>query len=357
MEVTRFAPSPNGPLHLGHAYVGDRRARSGAARGGRFLLRIEDIDGAAAAPRAGAGIPRRPRLAGAGVGRSARAIDAGWRPIARRPSACARTGCSIRAPAPARDRRAAASGRTARSIPAPAAGGAIDPAGAAWRLDVAAALALTGPLDWHDETRRDAGRRPGLFGDPVLVRKDAPGQLSPRRHARRCRRRGHAGHPRAATCSPRPMSTACSRRCSGCRCRAGTTTRCWSSRRRAQARQAARLGLRLRWPTGAARARTARRSPRPCARTASQLAFRSAAGLDSRHEHLPHHRPRPPDGHGRRLAGARDRRLPAVAPRRYRRRRRTAEDDAAHAEQDDVQPHQVPGAAIVVVVVLLSLAR
>jgi glutamyl-Q tRNA(Asp) synthetase len=44
MIVTRFAPSPTGRLHLGHAYsaiVGHRRARE---TGGRFLLRIEDLD-------------------------------------------------------------------------------------------------------------------------------------------------------------------------------------------------------------------------------------------------------------------------------------------------------------------------
>ena len=42
--VTRFAPSPTGYLHLGHAYsalIAWRRARTA---GGRFLLRIEDID-------------------------------------------------------------------------------------------------------------------------------------------------------------------------------------------------------------------------------------------------------------------------------------------------------------------------
>src|SRR5262245_50830413 len=42
--VFRFAPSPNGELHLGHAFsalIGFERA---AALGGRFLLRIEDID-------------------------------------------------------------------------------------------------------------------------------------------------------------------------------------------------------------------------------------------------------------------------------------------------------------------------
>jgi len=39
-RVTRFAPSPTGPLHLGHAYA----ALIAAARGDRFLVRIEDID-------------------------------------------------------------------------------------------------------------------------------------------------------------------------------------------------------------------------------------------------------------------------------------------------------------------------
>jgi glutamyl-Q tRNA(Asp) synthetase len=40
--VTRFAPSPTGRLHIGHAYSALFAAR--AAAGGRFLLRIEDID-------------------------------------------------------------------------------------------------------------------------------------------------------------------------------------------------------------------------------------------------------------------------------------------------------------------------
>src|SRR5438034_6711901 len=44
MIVTRFAPSPTGRLHLGHAYsavLGHARARTS---GGKFLLRIEDLD-------------------------------------------------------------------------------------------------------------------------------------------------------------------------------------------------------------------------------------------------------------------------------------------------------------------------
>lgn len=45
-RVTRFAPSPTGPLHLGHAYA----ALVAAERGERFLLRIEDIDTARCRP-------------------------------------------------------------------------------------------------------------------------------------------------------------------------------------------------------------------------------------------------------------------------------------------------------------------
>ena len=55
--VTRFAPSPTGSLHLGHAHsalAGWRRAREA---GGRFLLRIEDIDPGRCRPEFAAAIP------------------------------------------------------------------------------------------------------------------------------------------------------------------------------------------------------------------------------------------------------------------------------------------------------------
>jgi len=42
--VTRFAPSPTGPLHLGHAYSAILAHDMAQAAGGSFLLRIEDID-------------------------------------------------------------------------------------------------------------------------------------------------------------------------------------------------------------------------------------------------------------------------------------------------------------------------
>lgn len=44
MLTTRFAPSPTGYLHLGHAFSALTAFRAARERGGRFLLRIEDID-------------------------------------------------------------------------------------------------------------------------------------------------------------------------------------------------------------------------------------------------------------------------------------------------------------------------
>ncbi|OOY12525.1 tRNA glutamyl-Q(34) synthetase GluQRS [Thioclava marina] len=48
--ITRFAPSPTGPLHLGHAYSAILAHDMARKAGGRFLLRIEDIDQSRARP-------------------------------------------------------------------------------------------------------------------------------------------------------------------------------------------------------------------------------------------------------------------------------------------------------------------
>ena len=48
--VTRFAPSPTGRLHLGHAFSAISAHDAAVRRGGRFLLRIEDIDAARSRP-------------------------------------------------------------------------------------------------------------------------------------------------------------------------------------------------------------------------------------------------------------------------------------------------------------------
>jgi glutamyl-Q tRNA(Asp) synthetase len=56
--VFRFAPSPNGELHLGHAYSALLNSRLAERMGGRLLLRIEDIDLARCTPEFEAGIYR-----------------------------------------------------------------------------------------------------------------------------------------------------------------------------------------------------------------------------------------------------------------------------------------------------------
>ncbi|WP_425038943.1 tRNA glutamyl-Q(34) synthetase GluQRS [Primorskyibacter sp. S187A] len=48
--ITRFAPSPTGPLHLGHAYSALLAHDMARAAGGRFLLRIDDLDASRSRP-------------------------------------------------------------------------------------------------------------------------------------------------------------------------------------------------------------------------------------------------------------------------------------------------------------------
>ena len=54
--VFRFAPSPNGPLHLGHALSALLNFEMARDAGGKFLLRIEDIDGTRCRPEFEQGI-------------------------------------------------------------------------------------------------------------------------------------------------------------------------------------------------------------------------------------------------------------------------------------------------------------
>jgi glutamyl-Q tRNA(Asp) synthetase len=56
--VFRFAPSPNGFLHLGHALSALLNADMARAAGGRLLLRIEDIDATRCRPEYFAGKSR-----------------------------------------------------------------------------------------------------------------------------------------------------------------------------------------------------------------------------------------------------------------------------------------------------------
>ena len=176
MIRTRFAPSPNGALHLGHAYAAIVAHDLARAAGGAFLLRIEDIDGTRS----------RPELIEECL------ADLHWLGLAwdgpvvfqsARTSSYAAAGDRLKAMGllyPCRCTRAeiaaaaTASGPDGLVYPGTCRGRDVDPEGAAWRLDMAAAMALAGPLVWTDELAGPQAARPDLFGDVVLLRKEAP---------------------------------------------------------------------------------------------------------------------------------------------------------------------------------------
>jgi glutamyl-Q tRNA(Asp) synthetase len=190
--VTRFAPSPTGYLHLGHvrsAYEGFAAARDA---GGRFLLRIEDIDRTRCREEYTQAILEDLLWLGLrwdGPVRRQSEHFANYRAALDRlaaagllyPCFCtrreitaeiARSGAAPQgeegAPYPGICRRFDAAERARRMT-----------AGRdyALRLDVAAACERVGPLDWIEEGAADPGRRraqPHLLGDIVLARKEFP---------------------------------------------------------------------------------------------------------------------------------------------------------------------------------------
>lgn len=185
--VTRFAPSPTGRLHLGHAYSAMLAHDHARARGGAFLLRIEDIDPGRSRPEHVAGIFED--LAWLGlhhdgevVFQSARlplyaaALDQLKVQGLAYPCFCTRSEIAA---------EVAASASAPHGPDGPLYPGTcrrVDPDVAAermlrqphaWRLDVGAAAARTGPLEWIDNGMT-VKAIPALFGDVVLARKDAP---------------------------------------------------------------------------------------------------------------------------------------------------------------------------------------
>jgi len=173
--VTRLAPSPNGPLHLGHAFSAIVAHDLAKAHGGRFVLRIEDIDEARSRPDLADAF--RADLAWLGLAWSEVAPQsariASYEAAAGRLRAmgllyaCRCTRAEIAA-------AATAEGPDGPVYPGTCRGARIAPGEpVAWRLDVAAALRRTGPLTWTDERAGEQRARPELAGDVVLVRKDA----------------------------------------------------------------------------------------------------------------------------------------------------------------------------------------
>jgi len=185
MVVTRFAPSPTGLLHLGHAHSALFAFTAARRAGGRFLLRVEDIDGGRCRPEFIQAI--FDDLAWLG-------LDWEW-PVRRQsdhpadyraaldrlgaeglvyPCFCTRKDIADAAGAPhgpdgpiypGTCRQLSATERQARI----AAGAPF-----ALRLAVGEALRRTGPLRWHDRAAGPVAADPAAFGDVVLARKDTP---------------------------------------------------------------------------------------------------------------------------------------------------------------------------------------
>ena len=197
--VFRFAPSPNGYLHLGHAYSALLNFDFARQSGGRFLLRIEDIDPTRCRPEFEAAIYQD--LAWLGIA---------WQQPVRRQSEhlsdyreAVETLMSQGLVYPAFESRAEIARLvTQREAVAP---WPRDPDGAplypgvakslaanerarllqsgapcALRLDMAAACALTGGLGWIERGEGPNGEtgtiaaRPEAWGDVILARRETP---------------------------------------------------------------------------------------------------------------------------------------------------------------------------------------
>jgi glutamyl-Q tRNA(Asp) synthetase len=176
MIRTRFAPSPNGLLHLGHAYAAVVAHDLARARGGEFLLRIEDIDGTRSRAEL---VPEiLADLAWLGLEWDGPVVFQSTRLASYAAAAERLRGLGLLYPCRCTRAEVLAAAREQRAdgplYPGTCRGRDRDPEGAAWRLDLARALELAGPLAWEDELAGMQQARPEMFGDVVLVRKEAP---------------------------------------------------------------------------------------------------------------------------------------------------------------------------------------
>ena len=182
--VSRFAPSPTGLLHLGHAWSAIAAHDRARRAGGRFLLRIEDIDGTRSREEYVGAIERDLAWLGLGwdgpvVRQSARLdlYDAALDRLRVRgllyPCFCTRAEIAASLSAPHGDEGPVYPG-TCRHLPDEERARRLAGEQHAWRLDMTKAVSLGGPLAWHDELAGTITATPKTHGDVVLARKDAP---------------------------------------------------------------------------------------------------------------------------------------------------------------------------------------
>jgi glutamyl-Q tRNA(Asp) synthetase len=181
MIVTRFAPSPTGKLHLGHAYsavLGHARARE---NGGEFRLRIEDLDQTRCRREFVDGIYEDLRWLGLDwdepvlvQSQRTAAYQAALEQLKSHglAYACFCTRADIAAALEAPHDATARYPGTCRTLP-------DDPERRAsmphcWRLDSVKALQLAGSPPWTEDGGRRFDTGPGDLDDVILARKDAP---------------------------------------------------------------------------------------------------------------------------------------------------------------------------------------
>jgi glutamyl-Q tRNA(Asp) synthetase len=189
MIVTRFAPSPTGLLHLGHAYA----ALYARERGERFLLRMEDIDVTRSKPEFEAAICEDLTWLGLSwdglVLRQSTRFDAYRAALARLedesllyPCFCTRSEIAAeiaRAVEAPHGPEGPLYPGTCRALSSSESKARIE-SGApyALRLDVGAAAQRLPALTFHEDgegpQRGEIAVDPTLFGDVVLARKDTP---------------------------------------------------------------------------------------------------------------------------------------------------------------------------------------
>ena len=187
MIITRFAPSPTGHLHLGTAASALTGWTIAKRAGGRFLLRIEDIDPARCRPEYEAGILEDLAWLGldweqpvrrqsehladyAAALRKLEALGVIYPCFCSRKEIEAEIAASVHAPHGAEGPLYPG---TCRDLPAAARAARIergDPY--ALRIDAARAAAMTGPLSWQEQDRGRIAVEPQSLGDAVLARKD-----------------------------------------------------------------------------------------------------------------------------------------------------------------------------------------
>ena len=168
---TRFAPSPTGFLHLGHAFSALTAFDAARAAGGEFILRIEDIDHTRCRPAFEAAIYR-----------DLAAIGLAWpEPVLRQSEHLADYQAALDrlrdmgvVYADARTRRGQA--EAAMGAPQEDDASGSEPAAPAWRLSLEAARKVLGgrydDLAFVDDIRGEQRATPEINGDVVLGRKD-----------------------------------------------------------------------------------------------------------------------------------------------------------------------------------------